>query len=111
MIFKLLADGSALDTSFAAAGIFSEPVGTAAEAYGALVQTSGKLVTVGYGRATSANTTSDILSIRLTAGGVLDTSYGTATPVVLGSTSVAWATMVAQSCSATTVRSCSVVAA
>lgn len=77
VIFKLLANGSALDPSFGAAGIFSEPVGTAAEAYGALVQASGKLVTVGYGRATSANTTSDILSIRLTAAGVLDTTYGT----------------------------------
>src|SRR6185369_1407068 len=43
VIFKLLADGSALDPSFGAAGIFSEPVGNAAEAYGALVQTSGKL--------------------------------------------------------------------
>ena len=85
VIFKLLADGSALDSSFASNGVFSEPVGTAAEAYGALVQSTGananKLVTVGYGRATSANTTSDMLSIRLTAGGVLDTTYGaTATP-------------------------------
>ena len=79
VIFKLLANGSALDPSFAAGGIFSEPVGIAAEAYGALVQSSGKLVTVGYGRATGAtNTTSDILSIRLTASGVLDTTYGTA---------------------------------
>lgn len=78
VIFKLLANGSALDTSFGAAGIFSEPVGTAAEAYGALVQSSGKLVTVGYGRATAATPASDILSIRLTASGVLDTTYGTA---------------------------------
>jgi len=79
VIFKLLENGSALDTTFGAAGVFAEPVGTAAEAYGALVQSganAGKLVTVGYGRATSANTTSDILSIRLTASGVLDTSYG-----------------------------------
>lgn len=81
VIFKLLANGSGLDTSFGANGVFSEPVGTAAEAYGALVQTGGKLVTVGYGRATSATTASDILSIRLTANGVLDTTYGaTATP-------------------------------
>ncbi len=82
VIFKLLENGSGLDTSFGANGVFSEPVGTAAEAYGALVQpTSKKLVTVGYGRATSANTTSDILSIRLTQNGVLDTTYGaTATP-------------------------------
>ncbi len=43
--------------------------------------TTNKLVTVGYGRATSANTTTDILSIRLTASGVLDNNYGaTATP-------------------------------
>jgi len=78
VIFKLLANGSALDTSFGAAGIFSEPVGTAAEAYGALVQSSGKLVTVGYGRATASTSASDIVSIRLTASGVLDTTYGTA---------------------------------
>ena len=81
VIFKLLADGTGLDPAFGSVGVFSDPVGTAAEAYGALVQSGGKLVTVGYGRASSANPSSDILSIRLTSGGVLDTSYGaTATP-------------------------------
>jgi len=79
VVFKLLANGSALDTSFGSVGVFSEPVGTAAEAYGALVQSgTNKLVTVGYGRATSANATSDLLSIRLTANGLLDTTYGPA---------------------------------
>jgi len=76
VIFKLLANGSALDTSFGLFGVFSDAVGSAAEAYGALLQTSGKLVTVGYGRATAANTTSDFLSIRLTANGLLDNTYG-----------------------------------
>jgi uncharacterized delta-60 repeat protein len=78
VIFKLLANGSALDPSFGLFGVFSDSVGSAAEAYGALVQTGGKLVTVGYGRASSANTSSDILSIRLTASGLLDNSYGAA---------------------------------
>jgi uncharacterized delta-60 repeat protein len=75
VIFKLLANGSALDTSFGTVGVFSDPVGVAAEAYGALVQ-GDKLVTVGYGRATSANASSDMLSIRLTSNGLLDSSYG-----------------------------------
>jgi uncharacterized delta-60 repeat protein len=79
VVFKLLANGSALDTSFGVLGVFSDAVGTAGEAYGALLQSDNKLVTVGYGRATAANTTSDFLSIRLTTGGLLDTTYGTTT--------------------------------
>lgn len=56
--------------------IFSEPVGTAAEAYGAALQSNGKLVTAGYGRATPAASGSDFISIRLNASGTLDTTYG-----------------------------------
>ncbi|MET0792965.1 MAG: hypothetical protein ABW061_15700, partial [Polyangiaceae bacterium] len=78
VIFKLTTAG-ALDASFGAVGVFSEPVGSAAEAYGAVLQTTGKLVTVGYGRATAATPATDLLSIRLTAGGLLDTTYGTTT--------------------------------
>lgn len=72
--------------SFGVFGAFTEPVGTAAEAYGAVLQTvgtnAGKLVTVGYGRATAATNATDLLSIRLTSAGLLDTTYGTlpATP-------------------------------
>jgi len=80
VIFKLTSAG-ALDTSFGVLGAFTEPVGSAAEAYGAVLQTTGKLVTVGYGRATAATAATDLLSIRLTAAGLLDTTYGaTATP-------------------------------
>jgi len=79
VIFKLLANGSALDPSFGVAGVFSDSIGTAGEAYGALLQADNKLVTVGYGRATAANTTTDFLSIRLTTAGLLDTTYGTTT--------------------------------
>ncbi|MEI9952527.1 MAG: hypothetical protein WDO74_26990 [Pseudomonadota bacterium] len=79
VIFKLNANGQSLDTSFGFQGVFSDTVGVAAEAYGALLQTGGKLVTVGYGRATANNTTSDILSIRLTSNGLLDSTYGATT--------------------------------
>jgi uncharacterized delta-60 repeat protein len=85
VIFKLTAAG-ALDMSFGVFGAFTEPVGTAAEAYGAVLQNigtnAGKLVTVGYGRAMAATSATDLLSIRLTSAGLLDTSYGTlpATP-------------------------------
>ncbi|HKO51155.1 MAG TPA: hypothetical protein VJV79_25775 [Polyangiaceae bacterium] len=88
VIFKLLANGSALDQSFGLFGVFSDSVGAAGEAYGALLQSDNKLVTVGYGRATAANTSSDFLSIRLTAGGLLDNTYGntTGTPATPGRT-------------------------
>lgn len=56
--------------------VFSEPVGAAAEAYGAALQSNGKFVTVGYGRPDAAATSSDVLSIRLTSFGTLDTTYG-----------------------------------
>jgi uncharacterized delta-60 repeat protein len=76
VIYKLLSNGT-LDTTFGQFGVFSDVIGTAGEAYGAVVQASGKLVTSGYGRATAASTTSDLLSIRLTTNGLLDTTYGT----------------------------------
>ena len=79
VIFKLLANGSALDQSFGVFGVFSDPIGTAGEAYGALLQSDNKLVTVGYGRATAATSATDFLSIRLNANGSLDTNYGTTT--------------------------------
>lgn len=82
VIFKLSADGE-LDLSFGVLGAFTDAVGSAGEAYGAALQTTGtnagKLVTVGYGRATPATTATDLLSIRLTPSGVLDTSYGQTT--------------------------------
>ncbi|MES1179487.1 MAG: hypothetical protein ABUL62_34545 [Myxococcales bacterium] len=82
VIFRLTAAGL-LDMTFGVFGAFAEPVGTAAEAYGAVLQTigtnAGKLVTVGYGRATAATTATDLLSIRLTSAGLLDTTYGTTT--------------------------------
>jgi len=92
VIFKLLENGSALDQSFGLFGVFSDPVGFAGEAYGALLQTDNKLVTVGYGRATAANATSDFLSIRLTPGGLLDTSYGAtmATPTTPATPGRTW---------------------
>ncbi|MFZ5891989.1 MAG: hypothetical protein ACOY0T_13115 [Myxococcota bacterium] len=70
VLFKLGPDGQG------PLWVFSEPVGTAAEAYGAAMQQSGKFVTAGYGRPNSTATTSDFVSIRLTASGTLDTEYG-----------------------------------
>lgn len=79
VIFKLT-EGGLLDMSFGLFGVFSESVGTAAEAYGAVLQSDGKLVTVGYGRpyGSATGATTDLLSIRLTATGLLDTTYGSA---------------------------------
>jgi uncharacterized delta-60 repeat protein len=70
VLFKLGPDGEG------PSWVFSEPVGTAAEAYAAALQSNGKLVTAGYGRPNAAATSSDFVSIRLNASGTLDTSYG-----------------------------------
>jgi uncharacterized delta-60 repeat protein len=82
VIFKLTA-GGLLDLTFGVLGAFTDAVGVAGEAYGAALQTTGsnagKLVTVGYGRATTATSATDLLSIRLTATGILDTTYGQST--------------------------------
>lgn len=79
VVFKLTKAG-VLDMSFGLFGVYSDPVGVAGEAYGAVLQSTGKLVTVGYGRPYGSLTgaTTDLLSIRLTSGGLLDTTYGTA---------------------------------
>lgn len=70
VLFKLGPDGQG------PLWVFSEPVGNAAEAYGAALQSNGKFVTAGYGRATATATTTDFVSIRLNAAGNLDTTYG-----------------------------------
>jgi len=90
VIFKLLANGSALDQSFGLFGVFSDAVGAAGEAYGALLQSDNKLVTVGYGRATAASTGSDFLSIRLTSGGLLDNTYNCAVGMVCATPGRTW---------------------
>jgi uncharacterized delta-60 repeat protein len=75
VIWKLTPAG-ALDTSFAMNGVFSQPVLAATtEVYGIALQGTN-LVTAGYGRATTSEAV-DFLSIRLTAAGALDTTYGT----------------------------------
>jgi uncharacterized delta-60 repeat protein len=77
VLFKLLSGGT-LDPSFGGGdGIFSSVVGSAAEAYAAAVQSTGKFVTAGYGRPDPTATSSDFVSIRVTAAGGLDTTFGT----------------------------------
>jgi uncharacterized delta-60 repeat protein len=70
VLFKLGPDGQG------PLWVFSEPVGTAAEAYGAALQSNGKFVTAGYGRPNASATSTDFISIRLNAAGTLDTGYG-----------------------------------
>ena len=75
VIWKLTPAG-ALDTSFGVNGVFNQPVLAAAtEAYGVALQGTS-FVTSGYGRANTSESL-DFLSIRLTAAGALDTTYGT----------------------------------
>jgi uncharacterized delta-60 repeat protein len=75
VIWKLTPAG-VLDTSFGVNGVFNQPVLAAAtEAYGVALQGTS-LVTSGYGRNTTSESL-DFLSIRLTAAGALDTTYGT----------------------------------
>ncbi|HMI89062.1 MAG TPA: hypothetical protein VK550_33520 [Polyangiaceae bacterium] len=75
VIWKLTPAG-ALDTSFGVNGVFSQPVLAAAtEAYGAALQGTS-FVTAGYGRANTSESL-DFVSIRLTAAGALDKTYGT----------------------------------
>jgi len=74
-------DAGLLDTTFATNGVFSaSPLAQQTETYQAVVQPmpSGgyKLVTTGYGRQLDSETT-DLVSLRLTASGVLDPTYGT----------------------------------
>jgi uncharacterized delta-60 repeat protein len=75
VVYKLT-DAGALDTSFSDDGVFDPYLlNEQAETYAARLQ-GDKLVTTGYGRALATETT-DILSLRLTSSGALDTTYGT----------------------------------
>lgn len=76
VVFKLKANGT-LDTSFGTKGIWNEAVlPLAAEAYGAVLQGTS-FVTIGYGRG-SMTESLDWISLRVTAAGVWDKTYGTA---------------------------------
>lgn len=71
-------DSGKLDTSWGVAGVFSEAVlGEQTETYAALLQSTGKVVTTGYGRESAAEKTG-IVSLRLNANGTRDASYGSA---------------------------------
>ncbi|MEO7034608.1 MAG: hypothetical protein ABI548_11925 [Polyangiaceae bacterium] len=75
-VFKVTDKGE-LDTTFGVDGVFQESVFTEqTETYAAVSQSDGKLVTAGYARELSTDTT-DILSLRLNADGSRDMSYGT----------------------------------
>ena len=75
-VFKVT-DKGVLDKTFGVDGVFQETVFTEqTETYAAVPQSDGKLVTAGYARELSTDTT-DILSLRLNADGTLDKSYGT----------------------------------
>ncbi len=65
-----------LDKTFGVDGVFSESVlPEQTETYAAVAQSDGSLVTTGYGRELSTETT-DIVSLRLKPDGTRDTSYG-----------------------------------
>jgi len=75
VIYKLTDDG-VLDATFSGDGVFDDYLlDEQTEAYVARKQ-GDKLVTTGYGRDTAAQTT-DVLSLRFTADGTLDPTYGT----------------------------------
>jgi uncharacterized delta-60 repeat protein len=85
VIYKLTTDGT-LDASFASGGLFHEVVlATQTEVYGIAVQPDGTLVTAGYGR-DDQDGTNDWVSLRLTADGVLDTTWANAGTYVLDPT-------------------------
>ncbi len=74
--FRLTPEGI-LDATFGNAGVFTQPVlAAAAEIYGMAFQ-GEKLVTAGYGRA-STSQEFDVVSLRLTGAGTLDATYGSA---------------------------------
>ncbi|MBA3817778.1 MAG: hypothetical protein H0X17_02720 [Deltaproteobacteria bacterium] len=76
VVFKLDTAGAPV-TAFAEQGLFHDVVMQSfTEVYGIAVQPDGKLVTAGYGRNASADT-NDYVSIRFTAAGAIDTSWGT----------------------------------
>lgn len=75
VLYKLDGKG-VLDPSFAVGGIFNQPLwAVSTECYGAVAQASGKIVTGGYGKKISTQST-DWVSFRLTAAGTVDASYG-----------------------------------
>ena len=74
-VFKVTPSGT-LDTTFGTNGYFNQAVFAAqTEAYGVALQGT-KLVTTGYGRNSSSEESLDWVSLRLTANGKLDPSYG-----------------------------------
>jgi uncharacterized delta-60 repeat protein len=79
VVYKVTDDGK-LDTTFGTSGVFSDrPLTEQTETYMAAVQPGASggyaLVTTGYGRELDTETT-DIVSLRLTSDGKLDTTYG-----------------------------------
>lgn len=73
VVYKVTPAG-ALDPDFGNGGVFHDAVlAAAAEAYGGAIH-DGEIVTIGYGRTTSA-AANDWVSIRLTADGELDPSW------------------------------------
>jgi uncharacterized delta-60 repeat protein len=92
VLYKLTADGD-LDTNFASSGVFHEVVlAIQTEVYGIAVQPDGKIVTAGYGR--HSGDTNDWISLRLTANGALDTSWGDQGKVLIDPTG----TMIGDNC-------------
>ncbi len=79
VVYKV-SDTGQLDTTFGPDGVFSQSLlAEQTETYQVAVQPivggGYNLVTTGYGRQTDAETT-DLVSLRLSASGVLDTTYG-----------------------------------
>lgn len=81
VVYKVT-DSGQLDTTFGNGGIFSQSVlAEQTECYAVGIQPLAgqngyRLVTTGYGRALSTETT-DLVSLRLNSNGTLDTTYGT----------------------------------
>jgi uncharacterized delta-60 repeat protein len=83
VLYKLDGNGS-LDPSFGTGGIFNQTLwAVSTECYGAIAQTSGKIVTAGYGKKVSTQST-DWVSFRLTSGGTVDPSYGPSADGTIG---------------------------
>ncbi len=75
VLFKVLANGTA-DTSFGTNGVYEEEVlPLVTEAYGAKLQGTS-FITAGYGRASTGESI-DPISLRISATGVRDLTYGT----------------------------------
>lgn len=74
MLAKIKAEG-VLDTTFGKNGVFGEVVlASATEAYGAVLQGTS-FVTIGYGRGSTTESL-DWISLRVTAAGALDKTFG-----------------------------------